>query len=389
MRAVSLLLLAAAACTTVNTGVSSVCSGRIIDGVCVAGGADVAGDDAESYDGRPCTTSLQCGVLACIGGFCGVECKEDKDCPGEQVCRKLACADPGADAGVTDAQSGGTSADASGADSGTTTVPDAGLPDTGPPPPKKCTQHVDCAPTGACVGGWCKTECVDDWQCGEEPGWECTNFQCLFSDPFTPDTGPVEKPEDVAQPPPDTGPPARSGYGVPCLGKDECESGLCVENQATGSGTCTKLCGKPSDCPGKDACIVVQQGTSICYASDSGKACPAPPAACVGGVSLNDPKGGCVCTVECETSADCQTSAACSQWQVGTSTMKLCTPIGLPCKVSTVNPKGDTCHQLCYPITNTSGACSAQCATALDCPAGYSCFTESLPNGSVLKTCQP
>ncbi|GMV43700.1 MAG: hypothetical protein AMXMBFR64_54160 [Myxococcales bacterium] len=386
MRVLALLLLTG--CTTVNTGGSAVCLGQVVNGVCVAGGLDAAGDDVASYDGRPCTNNLQCGDLACIGGFCSVQCKDDKDCPGAQVCHKLVCADPQGDTGQDAAVA---------LDAGPGATEDEGLPDGGQPdagtPPKKCSQHVDCAPAGACVGGWCTKECDEDWECGDEPGWECTNFLCLFSDPFAPDTGPdVKPPVDTGpdvKPQTDTGPPPKSGYGVPCGSKEECQSGLCVQNQATGGGTCTMLCGKPSDCPGKDACIVVQQGTNICYPSDSGKSCPAPPSACVAGLSLSNPKGACVCTVECETAADCQTSAACSQWQVGGSTMKLCTPIGLPCKVSGTNPKGDVCHQLCYPITATSGACSAQCATSLDCPAGYKCFTETLPGGGVLKTCQP
>lgn len=390
MRFVLLLVVlsTAAACTTVNTGGGPSCQGQVVDGVCVVTGqADVVAD-AESYDGRPCTTNLQCGTLACIGGFCSVECNADKDCPGAQVCRKLACVDPDSDAGAA------SDVVERGADGGAPdTTPDVGAVEDTPVAPRKCSQHLDCAPDGACVGGTCVHECDEDWECGEEPGWQCISFQCFFADPPGQDTGPPDTgtpdPPDVAEPVDTAKPPVKSGYGVPCGSKDECESGLCVQNQATGQGTCTKLCGAPGDCPGKDTCINVQQGTSICYPSDSGQACPAAPGACVSGFSLTDGKGACTCAVVCETAADCQSGAACSTWQVAGSTQRLCTPIGLSCKLVRNKPKGDVCHQICYPLTATSGLCSAQCVTSLDCPSGWKCMSEALPDGSVLKTCQP
>lgn len=392
-------LVAVGACTTVNTGTGTVCLGHVVDGICVVGdGADAAAGDVESHAGNPCTTNLQCGTLACIGGYCSVQCNTDKDCPGEQVCKKLVCEDPGGSAGTVDAGGGGDGAGAGdsgrggrGGGSDASPAGDAPLAD-GATGPKKCGQHLDCAPDGACVGGFCVHECDDDWECGAEPGWQCVTFQCLFADPPVEDTGAgpdVAPTPDVSAPPPDTGkPPTKSGYGVPCGSKEECESGLCVQNAATGQGTCTQLCGAPSDCPGKDTCIPVQQGTSICYPSDSGKACPAAPGACAAGFSLTDGKGACTCAVECEISADCQSGAACSTWQVVGGTKRLCTPIGLSCKLVANKPKGDVCHQLCYPLTQTGGVCSAQCTTSLDCPPGWTCFAEALPDGTVLKTCQ-
>ena len=389
-------------CTTVNTG-GAICQGTWVNGVCVAETpVDAARDGApgdtadaaqpievSSYTGLPCTSNFQCGDLICIDGYCGAECFYDKDCPGSLGCFKLQCVgevpDVAQDAGSTDAGA----PDVPGVND-MVALPDVpALVDAGP---KKCKGHIECAPDKACIGGVCAKECDVPADCGEEAGWDCFNFQCFFEDPNPPD---VVTPKDTGNPGPDDGPPpvdtgpTKFGYGVPCASKEECESGLCVGNPATGDGTCTQLCGGPGECPGTDACIAVGQGTSICYASDSGKPCPAG-GACVSSYSLTTPKGQCICSVECATADDCQPSAACSVWEVpGGGVKHLCTPIGLPCKVSQTNPKGDACAQLCYPITNTAGVCSAQCVTALDCPQGWKCFTESLPGGDIIKTCQP
>jgi hypothetical protein len=179
-------------------------------------------------------------------------------------------------------------------------------------------------------------------------------------------------------------PPEKAGYGEPCEGNDGCASALCVANLLTGQNTCTKTCSFPSQCPGTDTCLDAG-GKKICYPSDSGHPCTQ---GCLAGYSLSNDKGACVCTVECETNLDCQQGAACSDW--GTpqgGVVRLCTPVGTSCKL-TGTAKGDSCMQVCYPLDQVNGLCTARCVTAGDCPAGWVCKGETLPDGTKLQTCQ-
>jgi hypothetical protein len=271
-----------------------------------------------------------------------------------------------------------------------------------------CTVDQDCWPVSVCIDGICGRECVTNEECKTKGGL-CRDWRCEeggadagtqsdsstpnsdsgnpVADPGTPTPDPGPSPSDLGTPdeaPVDFGTTPTKGYGDPCMGSDECESGLCVALGAV-QGFCTQECQQTQDCPVAHACYPVGGGTKICAPSDAGA-----PADCVNpgclGLSLNNGLNSCVCTHACQTASDCPGVMACSYAATANGNQKLCVPVGEVCYP---DPNQlNACFQFCYPETLEAGFCTATCDSTLDCPSGSPCITDQLPNGTSLKTCQ-
>jgi hypothetical protein len=293
-----------------------------------------------------CTSDQEClptGV--CLGGTCGQECTSDAMCLNGTVCQAYRC------------------------------VPDRGGPgeDTIDPPGDTtlqdtvdaipCQGHVDCDPYDmACIDGFCGKECTQDWHC-DDPALECAFYQCV----------PKGSPgEDAISPPEDTGdcPPKDGAYGALCGCKEQCATQLCVQNFLTGQNTCTQYCTGDVNCPGTDICVMVEQGTSICYYNDAGvtpPSCNPDQAGCFKGMVLSNQLGQCACTVPCvDAAGSCPGGMACHFDQQ--SNQKVCVAVGAPCSTGQ-NP----CYSGSCLGDGQTGYCTAICNTLADCPGGWSC----------------
>jgi len=308
------------------------CSGALVGNTCYP-------DAAECQSDQEC---LPTGI--CLSGTCGQECTSNAQCLNGFVCQTYRCI----------FEPGGPGED-------TTNPPEDTLQDTEAPVP--CQSHVECDPYDmACIDGFCGKECTQDWHC-EDPELECQFYQCLPKD------GPGE---DTVDPPEDTGdcPPKDGAYGELCGCKDQCATQLCVQNFLTGQNICTQYCTGDVNCPGTDICVMVEQGTDICYANDAGvtpPSCNPDQAGCFKGMVLTNQLGQCVCTVPCiDAAGSCPSGMACHF--DGGSNQKYCVAVGNACATGQ-NP----CYSGSCLGDGLTGYCTAICNTFADCPAGWLC----------------
>ena len=307
------------------------CSGVIVGGICYPATTG-------------CTSDQEClptGV--CLGGTCGQECTSPAQCLNGYTCQTYRCIPsegPGDD---------------------TMDPPEDLLEDTATQIP--CQSHVDCDPVDmACIDGFCGKECTQDWHC-EDPLLHCDHYQCL------PSVGPGN---DTIEPPEDTGdcPPKDGAYGALCGCKEQCATQLCVQNFLTGQNTCTQYCTGDVNCPGTDICVLVEQGTSICYINDAGvtpPSCVPEQSGCLKGMVLTNQLGQCTCTVPCiDAAGSCPAGMACHSDDG--AAMKYCVMVGASCTAAQ-NP----CYSASCLGDGQTGYCTALCNSNLDCPAGWSC----------------
>jgi len=80
-------------------------------------------------------------------------------------------------------------------------------------------------------------------------------------------TGPTPDGGGVA-PSPDQGggvaPPPDGAFGSSCLGAGDCNSGLCVNDQALGSSYCSEPCNAAGGCPENGVCLESSGGSQLC-----------------------------------------------------------------------------------------------------------------------------
>jgi V8-like Glu-specific endopeptidase len=102
-----------------------------------------------------------------------------------------------------------------------------------------CTGNSECE-SGRCVSGpdqsYCSRGCSTATDC--PTGFDCVGAVCVAKD------------GGLAP-----GSPSNGAFGQPCDGPQDCVSGLCARNPATGVNFCTATCSvEQSDCPGATVC---------------------------------------------------------------------------------------------------------------------------------------
>ena len=142
------------------------------------------------------------------------DCRNDDDCPGEQICRFGACADPEA--------GGGEGA-------------------VGDP----CGPDGECADGNFCVGRqgedpFCTRQCGG----GCPEGWACERVQ--FNNGRSAD---ICLPEEE-------GSGGGAGVGEPCDGGQDCESGICLDDGR--ESYCSQFCQDDANCPEGAECVPLQ-----------------------------------------------------------------------------------------------------------------------------------
>jgi len=336
------------------------------------GGADGDSRDA-SPDVRFCMSPSECPAdQTCLQGVCGCQCLWDEDCGDVSafVCRHCEC--QSASVGFPDA-SEASAPEASDVND----VP--GDPGVDAPGPRACSKDLDCKDLDlVCLGGHCDKECDEDVDCGD-PSRTCYAHRCFAK---TADGAP-----EVVEPAPEV--VEKKPYGSPCDAGGQCEGGWCVQNLVLGQKTCTQLCGGAGDsasCPGKDVCVgpVKDQDNIdrwICVANDAGNTnCNA----CMSGLSLTNPKGNCVCTVQCPDVSKCPLNMGCAPVLVGGVTTPVCVPVGQPCDPGNVNDS--PCYGACLPKNAQAWFCTTVCDGSGDCAVGTACHGETI-DGVLVQWC--
>jgi hypothetical protein len=299
------------------------CPGTMVDGVCISDSPECNKDD----DCLP--------IAVCLGGTCGQECTRSDDCPGGGPCVLYRC-----EGGEADVLS-----DATG------TIP--------------CDKHIDCDQYDmACINGFCDRECTKTWHC-EGADVICEGYMCKSSGQVQPD---VVDPQDGGKT--DTllpgCEPTDGPYGAACSCKQECATGLCVQNSTDTSAMCTQYCQNAAQCPGPDICVKLTEA-SVCALNDSGQptSCDPDQVMCLSGIYLTNKLGDCACTTLCKKVVDCPDGYGCHL--VGTD--KVCVSTGEACG-DAYNP----CYGECAGDPQTGvGFCTNICITSTDCPEGWTC----------------
>lgn len=242
-------------CVSGQLCVGGVCadSEELVNGALPNKLGDAGGDVSEPPgSGQPCEYSSDCkDPLVCVGGFCKLQCKGNKDCPSGQSCVDNRCTTGGA-------------------------LPDAGSDvslDTGAP----CKLNSECTAPLVCKLGSCELECKTQVDCAA--GKQCLNNACVYAAP-------------------DGAPP---GYGNPCTHTSQCSSGLvCVAG-----GVCAYECLNSGDCDmaGGYCCLsnFCVKGGALCT-PDGGS----------GGTGGTGGTGGADAGKSCTTNAECSDNIVCN-----------------------------------------------------------------------------
>ncbi|MCC7534937.1 MAG: hypothetical protein IT379_01920 [Deltaproteobacteria bacterium] len=343
---------------------------------------------AECANDSDCPLGRYCGA-----GDCKQDCASDDHCPLGLVCGDNGrCSRSAADAATPD---GATPLDAFSPDTATPDarppedagpIPDLGpTMDVGPPPPppadvgpppppppdmgptgtraylEPCAADGECA-SGRCVSDGpgttsrvCSRACARDADCAD---WHF----CLSGSPGG------------------AGTCAWDDVGNPCSGAasgDECAF-ACVHSDSPGSGHCTHLCERGSDCPGGYACVLSDalDPTSLRVCAWIHKACPVDATQCPTSLGGCGPDGsgsteGTQCTGACLAAADCPAIFG-GSYTCGT-------PPGFPAGL-----------RICEPPTAADGASGEPCTTDDDCRSGICAFAEAGdPTAVCLERCVP
>jgi len=227
----------------------------------------------------------------------------------------------------------------------------------------RCTTNADCA-SALCLpdgGGtrYCSRSCSTDLQCAHEH--LCAGSVCV-----------------------------RDTTGAPCsVGVPEsCPSGLCLGSGA--GGACTRYCSSAAECPAGFACSVAGgSGMPICI--DIERPCTSTGSECASGLCIP----GLGCTATCTSAAMCPlrfTTLGLPAYTCGRafgSTTNICVPpsdiggadpIGASCPATGTN----TCRSGACDTGATSGPmCTQACTAQGGCPAGFGCFPQEDPPGTV------
>ena len=299
---------------------------------------------------KKCKLHSDCGAAErCVANECTVLCRTDRDCEGFGACVSGECTGiSGFGGGFQPGGGGGGSGGGSGGGGGTTDGgDDAGL---------------DAGQTDAGVDAGVDAGLAD---AGVDAGVDAGLDAGV-------DAGFDAGVEDAGS--------GMGVYGDGCNRGGDCASGLCVGNATNGLKMCTITCGSEAACDETHACLPVQgpQGgtINICIPSDSGRSCPnGLGSSCIAGLCLLHPTNTAlsVCATPCETTQSCPAGFSCSVVQVGAQMQKVCSPVGSACNAQGTSNQCISRFCSTLPSAPSTGICTGNCSSALDCPPGWAC----------------
>jgi hypothetical protein len=292
-----------------------------------------------------CRLNSDCAApLSCVDGECLPQCREDRDCAGQQVCREQLCVDPD-------------------------------------PGKNACARASDCPASQTCIGGICEALVLN-----------------------TLDAGTGEVPDGGVGPTPDGGPGADAGpdggvsglpYGAVCARGSECVSGLCLGPAGGTSGRCTKPCNGNADCTYPDTCTDVPGAGLLCATTQAGgqpgDPCPNGDADCASGICLQASSSRSFCTQPCAPLPTCPSGMTCAPVPDGQGgAVTLCIPGGMGQGFGGgCSRAADCATQLCIGVPSTGqGVCTTYC-DQIPCPAGYACTSVDDGQGGAVAVCAP
>lgn len=326
------------------------------------------------------------GQLGCQGGFCGGvsneipqgngtlgdTCVADADCAepyfcqafgsGQQLCAQLCNPNAGnCPSGFLcyPYSNGSDGVCLPGEDTGT--EPGGELLATGLP----CNTSLECE-SGLCVGesgggAFCRQQCGGDPDCPQ--GQECSPLTSVNYGACVPASG--------------TDPGPLGAPGDPCQGPDDCQSGLCVQDED--GVACRSSCGTDGDCPAGQECFPLSGvNFGACFPGD-GQTDPNPGGKPLGGPCASGDEcasGMCasagfeyVCSEACSGPSDCPLGYQCVALDGGSGCFK-----------GDDKPTGDACEgnqecasDSCISFDGEVWFCTEPCAASSDCPCGMRC----------------
>ncbi len=261
----------------------------------------------------------------------------------------------------------------------------------------ECDFHSQCDYGYYCQANACRRDCQIDEDCGGG-GQVCNRRigRCEMPDGAVPlpDGGatdawtpPVDAGRDAFTPPVDAGrdaftPPVDSG-GTTGTGR---YLDRCTDDDDCASGRCvddvggSRFCSRA--CTGHAVCADehVCDGTE-CVPDDTGRPCSvATPETCNLGLCLGTAGGAGACTRQCTSASDCPAGYACTDAGGGTF---VCVDIEKPCSTPS-----DCGTGLCLSVQG----CTSACRSAADCPGrlpGLPAYTCAVAFGSSSPICVP
>lgn len=347
------------------SGCSGPCdsSERLVDGVCLA-----PCDDDACHDG-----------LTCVRNVCRPECTDDKQCKGEDTCKKVRN-----DQGDVGRYCYGPALENSPYESS------LAQPDGGRPSDTRCESSSECpqAIPHECVAGVCETLCTLHEHCGRAGA--CTGTaQNSAGQPFT-----------FCQR--DTLPREPGQFGTSCLAStqtcDNANDFMCLsDGEGDTESYCTlRGCDSDAECPSGLFCSRNLVNSRPPCVSSCGVTGDAQNAACIPEADIGtgrpyrcSPNGGLELTVclkrtfctSCETDADCrgQATQVCARGPDGIKTCTVLCAAGLgscpwgsatQCGVFDQELGQATCAPLFGACRGTGKGCEP-CVDDADCPTGF------------------
>lgn len=162
-------------------------------------------------------------------------------------------------------------------------------------------------------------------------------------------------------------------YLDPCVARMDCRSELCLPNPVSGQSFCSVVCDGSSDCSASDVCMGPPDGVMGCLTVDTGKSCSTTtPETCLFGLCMAAGPGDGLCTRECATALDCPAGYSCSTVNGSGTGPRVCARVDQRC------PGGaeDCVSGLC--VKNTF--CVGDCRSISDCPPNHDCTNVGATN---------
>lgn len=295
-----------------------------------------------------CRLNSDCPMgVSCVSGRCLPACREDRDCPGSQICENALCVDPD--------------------------------------PTTLCGSKSDCPRDQVCQAGVCGVPSL----LGLDSGVPASRPDASIDprDAALIEEAGVNDASMIA----DAG--ALLPYGAVCTRASECASMLCLGDPAAGSGRCTTACTVDQDCFYPDRCVDVPSAGRYCGPDTTGRAtgepCPNGPNECATGLCITVASGP-ICTHQCSPLPSCPSGLTCAPVLDGQGgAVAVCVPgngggFGESCTGSSMCASG-----LCVGIpASGSGACTSFC-DQIPCPIGWTCTTVADGTGNNVRVCGP
>jgi hypothetical protein len=245
-----------------------------------------------------------------------------------------------------------------------------------------CAGGEVCSPVGQCVPeGSIDSGTSDSGVPPTDSG--APSDTSTMGDTGTPPTDTGTPPMDTGTPPVDTGTPPMDTGTPPGTGRylDRCTADSdCMSLRCVDDIGSSRMCTRT--CTADSGCAdghVCGSG-GVCVHDDTGAPCStATPATCAKGLCVAAMGSTGACTKQCTSAAQCPAGYACTD----VSGMNVCVDIEKPCTTAT-----DCATGLCIPGLG----CTAACRTAADCPgrlSGLPAYACRVARGSSVPICDP